>query len=234
MNEIIISLFTLTILEIVLGIDNIIFITILAGKMSPEKQKNARNLGLMLGMVIRILMLFGLSWIQKQEHPLFSAYGHDISGKDLLLLVGGLFLIYQSVHEIHLKMKGGKVEDQPRNQASGWTSMLLQMSLINIIFSLDSVITAVGMADHLWVMISAVVISMVVMLLAATTIADFVNGNPSVKILALAFLVLIGVSLLAEGLEQEINKGYIYFSMAFAFTIEMINLQVDKFNSNNS
>jgi predicted tellurium resistance membrane protein TerC len=146
--------------------------------------------------------------------------------------VGGLFLIYQSVHEIHLKMKGGKVEDQPRNQASGWTSMLLQMSLINIIFSLDSVITAVGMADHLWVMITAVVVSMLVMLLAATTIADFVNGNPSVKILALAFLVLIGVSLLAEGLEQEINKGYIYFSMAFAFTIEMINLRVDKFNSN--
>jgi predicted tellurium resistance membrane protein TerC len=129
-------------------------------------------------------------------------------------------------------MKGGKVEDQPRNQASGWTSMLLQMSLINIIFSLDSVITAVGMADHLWVMIAAVVVSMLVMLLAATTIADFVNGNPSVKILALAFLVLIGVSLLAEGLEQEINKGYIYFSMAFAFTIEMINLRVDKFNSN--
>lgn len=228
MNEALISLFTLTILEIVLGIDNIIFVTILAGKVPEKDQKKARTIGLLLGMVVRILLLLGINWIQKQDHDLFNVLNQGISGKDLLLILGGLFLLYQSVHEIHIKMKGEPIEDQQRNQASGWNSMIFQMVIINTVFSLDSVITAVGMADHLWVMIIAVILSMVVMLLANEPIAKFVNENPSIKILALAFLVLIGVSLLAEAFEQELNKGYIYFAMAFSFIIELINLRVDK------
>jgi len=228
MNEALISLFTLTILEIVLGIDNIIFVTILAGRVTKKDQKKARTIGLLLGMVIRILLLLGINWIQKQDHDLFNVLNQGISGKDLLLILGGLFLLYQSVHEIHVKMKGEPLEDQKVNQASGWNSMIFQMVIINTVFSLDSVITAVGMADHLWVMIVAVILSMIVMLLANEPIAKFVNENPSIKILALAFLVLIGVSLLAEAFEQELNKGYIYFAMAFSFIIELINLRIDK------
>jgi len=228
MNEALISLFTLTILEIVLGIDNIIFVTILAGRVTKKDQKKARTIGLLLGMVIRILLLLGINWIQKQDHDLFNVLNQGISGKDLLLIIGGLFLLYQSVHEIHEKMKGEPLEDQKVNQASGWNSMIFQMIIVNTVFSLDSVITAVGMAEHLWVMIVAVILSMIVMLLANEPIAKFVNNNPSVKILALSFLVLIGVSLLAEAFEQELNKGYIYFAMAFSFIIELINLRVDK------
>jgi len=228
MNEALISLFTLTILEIVLGIDNIIFVTILAGKVTKKDQKKARTIGLLLGMVIRILLLLGINWIQKQDHDLFNVLNQGISGKDLLLIIGGLFLLYQSVHEIHVKMKGEPLEDQKVNQASGWNSMIFQMIIVNTVFSLDSVITAVGMAEHLWVMIVAVILSMIVMLLANEPIAKFVNNNPSVKILALSFLVLIGVSLLAEAFEQELNKGYIYFALAFSFIIELINLRVDK------
>ena len=228
MNEALISLFTLTILEIVLGIDNIIFVTILAGRVTKKDQKKARTIGLLLGMVIRIILLLGINWIQKQDHDLFNVLNQGISGKDLLLIIGGLFLLYQSVHEIHVKMKGEPHEDQKVNQASGWNSMIFQMIIVNTVFSLDSVITAVGMAEHLWVMIVAVILSMIVMLLANEPIAKFVNNNPSVKILALSFLVLIGVSLLAEAFEQELNKGYIYFAMAFSFIIELINLRVDK------
>lgn len=228
MNDALISLFTLTILEIVLGIDNIIFVTILAGKTSPEKQARARQIGLWLGMIVRIVMLFGMNWIQQQEHDLFVVRGHGISGKDILLLIGGLFLLYQSVHEIHLKMKGATPEVQEKGKTYSWNTLMLQMLLINMVFSLDSVITAVGMAKHLWVMIAAVIISMVVMLIASKPIADFVNNNPSIKILALSFLVLIGVSLLAEAFEQHIDKGYIYFAMAFSFTLEIINLRIDR------
>lgn len=228
MNEALISLFTLTILEIVLGIDNIIFVTILAGRVTKKDQKKARTIGLLLGMVIRIILLLGINWIQKQDHDLFNVLNQGISGKDLLLIIGGLFLLYQSVHEIHVKMKGEPLEDQKVKQASGWNSMIFQMIIVNTVFSLDSVITAVGMAEHLWVMIVAVILSMIVMLLANEPIAKFVNNNPSVKILALSFLVLIGVSLLAEAFEQELNKGYIYFAMAFSFIIELINLRVDK------
>jgi predicted tellurium resistance membrane protein TerC len=228
MNDALISLFTLTVLEIVLGIDNIIFVTILAGKTSPDKQARARKIGLWLGMLVRIAMLFGMNWIQKQEHDLFEVSGHGLSGKDLLLLAGGLFLLYQSVHEIHLKMKGASPEVQEKGKTYSWGGLMMQMLLINLIFSLDSVITAVGMAKHLWVMITAVVISMVVMLLASDPIANFVNKNPSIKILALSFLVLIGVSLLGEAFEQHINKGYIYFAMAFSFGLELINLRIDR------
>ncbi len=228
MQEILISLFALTLLEIVLGIDNIIFISILSGKLPKEDQKKSRQMGLFVGMFIRILMLLGINWVQQQEKTLFTILGSNISGKDLLLLSGGLFLLYQSVHEIHLKMKGHKEEIKERTNAKGFTAVMIQMAVINVVFSLDSVITAIGMADQVWIMIVAVVISMIVMLIAADPIANFVNDNPSIKILALSFLVLIGVSLLGEGLDQHIDKGYIYFAMAFAFTIEIINLRLDK------
>lgn len=228
MNDALISLFTLTILEIVLGIDNIIFVTILAGKTSEEKQNRARTIGMLMGMVVRIILLFGINWIQRQDHTLFTAAGHDFSGMSLLLLAGGLFLLFQSVREIHLKMKGATPEVQEKGTSYSWSALMLQMLLINVVFSLDSVITAIGMANELWVMVTAVIISMVVMLAASKPIADFVNANPSIKILALSFLVLIGVSLLGEAFEQHINKGYIYFAMAFSFTLEIINLQIDK------
>ena len=228
MNDALISLFTLTILEIVLGIDNIIFVTILAGKTSPEKQGRARSIGLLMGMFVRIILLFGINWIQRQDHTLFSFAGHDFSGMALLLIAGGLFLLFQSVREIHLKMRGETPEVQEKGTKYNWTTLMLQMLLINVVFSLDSVITAVGMAKELWVMIAAVVISMIVMLIASKPIAEFVNANPSIKILALSFLVLIGVSLLGEAFGQHINKGYIYFAMAFSFSLEIINLQIDR------
>jgi len=227
-QEILISLVALTLLEIVLGIDNIIFISILANKSPRGKEKQARQYGLILGMVVRVIMLLGITWIQKQEHPLFTIMDHPLSGKDILLILGGLFLLHQSVHEIHMKMKGLEEEIKERTDAKGWTAILVQMVLINLVFSLDSVITAVGMANDVWVMIVSVIISMLVMLWASEPIANFVNHNPSIKILALSFLVLIGVSLLGQGLGQYINKGYIYFAMAFSFTIELINLRLDK------
>ena len=228
MNEALISLFTLTILEIVLGIDNIIFITILAGKAEEQHQSKARTIGLLMGMVVRILMLLGINWIQQQTKPIISVSGLHLTAKDLLLLGGGIFLLFQSVREIHLKMIGQNHEEQETGKKYGWSTLMLQLLLINSVFSLDSVITAVGMADHLWVMITAVVLSMIVMLMASRPIADYVNQNPSIKILALSFLVLIGVSLLAEGFHQHLNKGYVYFAMAFSFTLELINLRVDK------
>lgn len=227
-QEALLSLLALTSLEIILGIDNIVFISILSGKVAIEKQKRARQIGLLLGMGIRILMLMGLQWIQQQDQPLFELMGHPFSGKSIMLLVGGLFLLYQSVHEIHLKLTQPEEEHQVRSQRSGWNAVLLQMALLNFVFSLDSVITAVGMAKELWVMIVAVVASMLVMLLAAEPIAKFVQENISIKILALSFLVMIGVSLLAEAFDQHLEKGYIYFAMAFSFAIEMINLRIDK------
>ncbi len=233
-QDALLSLLALTSLEIILGIDNIVFISILSGKVAVDKQKQARQMGLLLGMGIRILMLMGLQWIQQQDQPLFSLMGHPISGKSLLLLGGGLFLLYQSVHEIHLKLTQPEEEHQVRSQRSGWNAVLIQMALLNIVFSLDSVITAVGMAKELWVMIAAVVASMLVMLMAAEPIAKFVQEHVSIKILALSFLVMIGVSLLAEAFDQHLEKGYIYFAMAFSFAIEMINLRIDKLKNQSS
>ncbi len=227
-QELLVNLSILTLLEIVLGIDNIIFISILSSKVPAKKQVQTRRLGLFLGMLIRIIMLFGLQWIQEQEKEIFKIFDQGFSGKECLLIAGGLFLLYQSVREIHLKMKGHEAEIKQRTHAIGRSAVILQMILINIIFSLDSVITAVGMTNDLWVMILSVIISMLVMLAASGPISKFVNENPSIKILALAFLVLIGVSLLGEGFGQQINKGYIYFAMAFSFTIELINLRLDK------
>lgn len=232
-SEALISLGILTILEIVLGIDNIIFVSILAAKLPEDQQKPARRMGLMMGMVIRIIMLIGIDWVRKQETTLFTIFQNDISGKDLMLIGGGLFLLFQSVREIHFKLKGHEEEVNERTSGKTWKALFWQMVLLNVVFSLDSVITAIGMAKFLWVMITAVIASMLVMLLASGPIANFVNKHPSIKILALSFLVMIGVALLAEGFDQHFNKGYIYSGMAFAFIIELMNLRLDKISAAN-
>ena len=223
-----ISLLTLTALEIVLGIDNIIFIAILAGKLPAEQQAKARKLGLMLALITRILLLLSLTWIMGLTKPLFTLplLQVGVSGRDLVLLIGGLFLIWKSVREVHEKLEeedGHATTDRSRASFAG---VIVQILLLDIVFSLDSVITAVGMADNIWVMIAAVIIALGVMLVFATKISDFVNQHPTLKMLALSFLILIGVTLLGEGLHFHIPKGYIYFSMAFAFGVEMLNLKL--------
>ena len=220
-----ISLLTLTALEIVLGIDNIIFISILAGKLPQEQQKKARQTGLGLALITRLLLLAGIAWIAKLTTPLFSVARFEISGRDLILLSGGLFLIAKSTYEIHEKLEGEEDHAGGRVRVS-FSKVIVQIILLDIVFSLDSVITAVGMANQLWVMITAVVIAMGVMLAFAGAISDFVHRHPTVKMLALSFLILIGVSLMAEGLHQHIPKGYIYFAMAFSCMVELINLKL--------
>jgi predicted tellurium resistance membrane protein TerC len=232
-----ISLLTLTALEIVLGIDNIVFISILAGKLPENKQKKARRLGLALAMFVRILLLLSISWIMSLTKPLFNIGDWigvqnaewlgklAISGRDLILLVGGLFLIYKSTAEIHEKLEGDE-HAAANAKPMKFGQVIVQILLLDIVFSLDSVITAVGMADHVEIMIAAVVVSVGVMLLASESISRFVNSHPTVKMLALSFLLLIGVSLLAESFDQHIPKGYIYFAMAFSVFIEVLNLKV--------
>ena len=221
------GLFTLTLLEVILGIDNVIFISILAGKLPKEHQKRTRRNGLMIGMVVRIIMLLGISVILALKEPLVNLFGESFSGKDLVLLIGGIFLIFQSVREIHHKMEI-KEEDRFGKKTKAVGQVMLQLLLLNFVFSIDSVITAVGMVKELWVMITAVLLSMLVMLLAAGPIAGFVEKHPSVKILALSFLILIGVSLIAESMHAHLDKGYIYSSMAFAFGVELINLRTTR------
>ena len=219
-----IALATLTLLEIVLGIDNIVFIAILASRLQVEKQGLAYRLGLLGAMVTRIALLMTINWVMQLTEPLFEVVGHSFSGRDLILLGGGLFLIAKSTQEIYEKVEGETEED-----IRGWFSCLPgvvgQIMILDIIFSLDSVITAVGMAEDIEVMVTAVVIAIAVMLLFARQIGDFVNKYPSMKILALSFLLLIGVLLTAEGLGQHINKGYIYFAMAFALMVELLNIR---------
>jgi len=222
-----ISLLTLTGLEIVLGIDNIIFISILAGKLPPEQQPKARKMGLSLALVTRIALLASIAWIAKLTSPLFAVLGHGISGRDLILILGGLFLLFKSTHEIHEKLEGEEGHASSKVAAS-FAKVIVQIMLLDVVFSLDSVITAVGMAQHLTVMIAAVILAMGVMLLAAGGISDFVHKHPTLKILALSFLLLIGTSLIAEGMGFHIPKGYVYFAMAFSFGVEILNLKLRK------
>jgi predicted tellurium resistance membrane protein TerC len=222
-----IALATLTVLEIVLGIDNIVFISILAGKLRVEERERARKLGLSLAMFIRIGLLLSIFWVMSLTAPLFEALGQEISGRDLILLIGGLFLIAKSTHEIHDKLEGAE-GDANKRVAASFAAVIVQILLLDIVFSLDSVITAVGMAEHVSIMIIAVVLAVGVMLVSSGPISDFVDRHPTVKMLALSFLLLIGVSLIGEGLEQHIPKGYIYFAMGFSIFVEMINLRVRK------
>lgn len=222
-----ISLITLTALEIVLGIDNIIFISIIVGKLPDSLRNRARTIGLALAMVTRILLLLILSWIMTLSQPLFSLWRWEFSGRDLILVAGGLFLLAKSTHEIHTALEGEETESDISKSAS-FLSVIIQISLLDIIFSLDSVITAVGLAEHLSVMIIAIVLAVGVMMLAANAIGNFVDQHPTIKILALSFLILVGVSLLGEGFGFHIPKGYIYFAMAFSFLVEMLNLQIRK------
>jgi predicted tellurium resistance membrane protein TerC len=222
-----IALATLTFLEIVLGIDNIIFISILAGKLPDDQQKSARRLGLLGAMVTRIILLFSLAWIIRLTEPWFTVVGQEISGRDLILILGGLFLIAKSTYEIHDKLEGEEGHAS-KKVPSSFTSVIIQIMILDIVFSLDSVITAVGMVDQLWVMITAVILAVLLMMLSAEPISDFVHRHPTVKMLALSFLLLIGVSLLLEGFDQHIPKGYIYFAMGFSVFVEMINLRLRK------
>ncbi|MCU0509807.1 MAG: TerC family protein [Anaerolineae bacterium] len=226
MAEALIALATLTVLEIVLGIDNIVFISIMAGKLPPEQQAKARTFGLVLAMVSRVLLLLSLTWVMRLTTPLFAVFGHEISGRDLILIIGGLFLLAKSTMEIHHRLEGAEEGGhRAAAQKVTLTSIIVQIGVLDIIFSLDSVITAVGMANEIWVMITAVVIAIGVMMLAAGRISAFVDAHPTVKMLALSFLLLIGFSLVAEGLGVHIPKGYIYFAMAFSVFVEMLNLR---------
>jgi predicted tellurium resistance membrane protein TerC len=220
-----IGLLTLTVMEIVLGVDNIIFISILAGKLPPEQQARARTLGLGLALVMRILLLLSISWVANLTGALFSVFDFDVSGRDLILLGGGLFLVGKATYEIHEKLEGEEGHTEAR-VAPSFTAVLVQIMLLDIVFSLDSVITAIGMVDQVPIMIAAVIISIGVMLVSASSISDFVNRHPTVKMLALSFLILIGVNLISEGLHFHIPKGYTYFAMAFAVMVELINLRM--------
>ncbi len=219
-----ISFLTLCALEIVLGIDNLIFISILTNKLPQEQQAKARQLGLALALVMRIGLLFSISWIMGLKNDLFTIASVGISGRDIILILGGLFLIYKSVKEIHEKVEHDHEKEDELAKTASFNAVIVQIILIDMVFSLDSVITAVGMTDYIGVMIAAVIVSIVIMMLSASTISDFVNRHPAIKVLALAFLIMIGVALVAEGLDFHIPKGYIYFSMAFAIVVEFINI----------
>ena len=223
--EIWIALATLTVLEIVLGVDNVIFISILSAKLSGQQQRPARRLGLLLAMLMRIGLLLSISWIIGLREPLFAVLGHDFSGRDLTLLVGGLFLLAKSAYEIHESLEGDAGHRSAQVTAS-FASVILQILALDLVFSLDSVITAVGMVDQIGVMIAAIVVAVGVMLLSAEAISAFVNERPTVKILALSFLLLVGFSLVAEAFHQAVPKGYLYFAMAFSVFVELVNQRV--------
>jgi len=219
------ALVTLTALEIVLGIDNIIFISILAGKLPPEEQPRARIIGLGVAMITRLLLLLSLSWLMTLTMPLFSILTHDLSGRDLILIGGGLFLLVKSTLEIHDKLEG---EEQagPAKAMASFGAIIIQIALLDIVFSLDSVITAIGMVNQIWVMATAIVIAVGVMMVASHPISLFIDQHPTLKVLALSFLLIIGIMLIGEGLAFHIPKGYIYFAMAFSVFVEMLNLKI--------
>ena len=219
-----IALATLTLLEIVLGVDNIIFISILVGRLPEHQRARGRFIGLSLAMLTRIALLFSLAWVMTLTDHLFSVFGKDISGRDLILIGGGLFLLWKSVHEIHNSLEGVE-ESGIKVAAAGFGAVIAQIAIIDIVFSLDSVITAVGMVDEIGVMVAAIVIAVMVMMVAARPIGDFVDRHPTIKMLALSFLILVGLALVAEGWDYHLPKGYIYFAMAFAVGVEMLNLR---------
>ncbi|MCI7480358.1 TerC family protein [[Pasteurella] aerogenes] len=223
-----IALFTLTALEIVLGIDNIIFISILVGRLPEHQRQSGRIIGLSLAMGTRILLLLSLSWLMKLTAPLFVAFEQEISGRDLILLLGGLFLVAKSTHEIHHAMTPEEGHDDKPVKNPSFLSVLIQIAILDVVFSLDSVITAVGMADQIAVMVIAIIIAVLVMMIAAKPIGDFVETHPTLKILALSFLILVGVALIGESLDFHIPKGYIYFAMGFSVVVEMINIKMRK------
>jgi predicted tellurium resistance membrane protein TerC len=219
-----VAFLTLLLLEIVLGIDNVVFISILSDRLPADQRKKARTIGLTLALVTRLLLLAALSWVVGLTQPLFTVFGHEISGRDLILLAGGIFLLVKAVHEIHQALEGAG-QSKSRTVAS-FRAVILQIVTLDIVFSLDSVITAVGMVDELSVMVAAVIVSMVIMLMSVGAISAFVQRHPTVKMLALAFLVLIGASLVAEGFDAHIPKGYIYGPIAFSIAVEMLNLRM--------
>ena len=220
-----IAFITLVALELVLGVDNVIFISILAGKLPQDQQKRARTTGILLAVITRVLLLLSLSWIVGLTDALVTVLGFEISGRDLVLFAGGLFLLWKSVHEIHQKLEGEEGHATAKVQAAFW-SVIIQILLLDVVFSLDSVITAVGMVDQIAIMIAAVVIAAIVMVFTATPLGNFVERHPTVKMLALSFLLLIGFTLIVEGLHQHIPKGYIYFAMGFSVMVEMLNLRI--------
>lgn len=229
--EVWISLLTLTVLEIVLGIDNIIFISILSGKLPANQQRKARQWGLGLALITRIILLCGLAWVVKLDKPFWEptifSFKLAVSGKDLILILGGLFLLGKSTYEIHEKLEGVDGE-KTQKMAPTFNGVIVQILLLDIVFSLDSVITAVGMVKQIGIMIAAVIIAMIIMLIFVNQISDFVDRHPTIKMLALAFLILIGVMLLAEGFGQHVNKNYIYFAMAFSLGVELLNMWSQK------
>jgi predicted tellurium resistance membrane protein TerC len=230
--EIFVALITLVALEIVLGIDNIIFVSILTSKLPEESQKKARLIGISLAMFMRIALLFSLSLIMKLTTPFLYVYKFDFSGRDMILLIGGLFLIGKSTFEIHEKLEGSESAHSVKIKKISFGSIIVQILILDIIFSLDSVITAIGMANDLWIMVTAVVISVIFMLFTAGAVSSFVHKHPTFKILALSFLLLIGIMLVAESFKQNIPKGYIYFAMAFSVFVETINLKMKARNGN--
>jgi predicted tellurium resistance membrane protein TerC len=228
-SENLVALLTLTLLEVVLGIDNVIFISILASKLPEEERKKARFIGLSLALGARVLLLLSLSWVMRLTTDLFTLFGMGISGKDLVLIIGGLFLVAKATHEIHSKVEAS--EHAPEGRRAGFTSIVIQILLIDIVFSLDSVITAIGMVSEISIMITAVIVSIGIMMAFAGAIGAFVERHPAIKMLALSFLILIGVMLVAQGFDQKIDKGYIYFAMAFSLGVELLNMRFRKKSS---
>jgi predicted tellurium resistance membrane protein TerC len=223
-----IALATLTVLEIVLGVDNIIFITILVGRLPAEQRNTTRTIGLAVAMGTRVALLLSLAWVMTLTAPLFQVVGREISGRDLILIIGGLFLLWKSTHEIHNALEGeteGEANDKAGAAPTFW-AIIAQIAVIDIVFSLDSVITAVGMVDEVAVMIVAIMLAVLVMMFAARSIGDFVDRHPTIKMLALSFLILVGFALIAEGVDVHVPKGYMYFAMAFSVAVEMVNMRL--------